>query len=386
MRNNLLVIEGLLKSKTLEDTRDQMNFRTFHKVILQTLLPVYAVLFSGCFTVPMTGDYDGPDKRPDSIEKYYSKEGGYGDYVVTTLREDRYFSVKRIVIKSSAGEIVLDYYQRHEPSDDLVFVFPVLGGSKNMIAGYFADYIARNGFDTAIVHRDKDFKKPEMVGQLEEILRKNVVRDRLAIDFFEDNYGKKNFGSFGISRGAINVAMSAGADERLKYNVMALGGTGLARLFTDSTERRIRKYREQVKEERKFETDEAFAEYLQSFLKSTPDNLASFIDGRNVLMFLSLFDDTVPIKYGWDLREQLGKPRTSFLLADHRTSILYTQFVPLLPPNRCFGLFPFDYIETEAMYFFEKSFEKPKINTRHLLFELVQVPFYVADGLIRAFF
>lgn len=356
------------------------------RLIFLTLLLWVCMSASGCFTVPMVEDYEGPPARPAYFEEYYGKAEGYGAFTIETVREERDFTVKKIVVQSAAGDITMDYYQQDLPSDDLVFVFPVLGGRKNMIAGYFADYFARKGYDTAVVHRDKDFKKPEMVDRLEEIFQNNVIRDRLAIDFFEEEFGKRHFGSFGISRGAINVAMSAGVDERLRYNVMALGGTSLVKLFANSDERRIKKYKETVKSDKNLLSDEAFTDYLEGYLRSTPDYLAQYMDGRNAYMILSLFDDTVPITYGRELRDQLGKPTTTFLLADHKTSILYTGFVPLFPPSRCFSIFPIDYIENEALYFFDTSFKRPRVNPKHLFFEMLQVPFYVTEGIIRAFF
>src|SRR5690606_37543736 len=114
-------------------------------------------------------------------------------------------------------------------------------------------------------------------------------------------------------------------------------------------------------------------------------NLAHYMDARRTLIFLSLFDDTVPIRYGRELRDQIGKPETIFLLADHRTSLLYTQFVPLFPPNRCFAIFPFDYIETESLAFFHRSFNTGSVSLKYAIYTVLQVPFRIGEALSRLF-
>ena len=257
-----------------------------------------------------------------------------------------------------------------------------------MIANYFADYFARNGFDAAIVHRDESIKKPENLDRLEDILRKSVMRDQLAIDYFEQHMGKRDFGTFGISRGGVNVAISAGVDPRLKYNIIAMGGSAIAKLFRDSDERRIRRFRESVMRDRQMSEDALF-EYIDQQIRTDPKNLAQYIDARDAMVILSLFDSTVPIEYGKKLREEMGKPETIYLIADHRTSALYTQFITLLPPGPpglCNGLFPIDYIETESVAFYDKRFGTNRGSLKHIIFSILQFPFTVVERAVRVVF
>ena len=352
-----------------------------NRIVKIIILGVVTVFCSACFVIP-NPEYRPPEPRPASFEDYYSKGEDPPRFSIEDIGKNIGYSIKRIQLDTEFGTSFVDYYQREESSDDLVFVFPVLGGSKNMIASYFAEYFARAGFDTAIVHRDKEFKNPDNVDRLEDIFRRNLIRDRIVMDFFESEYGKKDFGSFGISRGAINVALTAGVDPRLKYNVMAMGGTEIVKLFARSKERRIKKYRRAVRREKDL-SGEQFIEYLSEKLQTDPKNTAHYIDSKDTLMILSLFDDTVPIRYGRKLRDQIGKPRTVFLLADHRTSILYTSFIPLFPPNRCISIFPMDYIETEALEFFNRSFETGRFSFKYWFFQGLQTPFILVEKLIR---
>ncbi|MBX7143946.1 MAG: hypothetical protein K1X79_05800 [Oligoflexia bacterium] len=318
-------------------------------------------------------NYQGPPPRSAEIESYYAKGDSYSSYSEEVLTVKSDYVHRKIAIQTHAGAINIDYFAGPEKSEDLIFVFPVLGG-KNIIADYFARYFAQHGFDTAIVNRVDDFKDPSKFYQLEEVFRQNVVRDRLAIDFFEREYGKKNFGTFGISRGAINVAISAGVDPRLKYNVMAMGGTDLVSLFKESDQRGITKYRNRVMAYHNL-TEEEFYSQLERQIKTDPKNLAQFIDGRNSLVVLSVFDHAVPFKYGEQLREQLGNPRTVYVAAGHLTSILYTQYAKLLLPFRELCLFPRDYIESEALSFYRSSFKRDEYSWWMLPYRVLQLPF-----------
>lgn len=361
------------------------NFRGASVVLTLLLL----TSLCGCFTVPMDPKYRGPDSRPPEVQEYYSYDRKVPFHSITSeqVHKDSTLTQDRIKMETEAGTLILDYFHGDEPSEELVMVFPILGGRRNMIASYFADYFARHGIDTAIVHRDDKFKKPEYVDELETLLRQSVIRDRIALDYFERIHGKKKFASFGISRGAINVAITAGVEPRLKHNVMALGGTSLVKLFTESNERRIKRYKNKVKSDKGL-TEEEFIEFLQKQLKTDPEHYAHFIDARNTLLILSLFDETVPIKFGRQLREQIGKPETIYLMADHRVSLLYTGFVPILPPisRSGFRVFPIDYIETESLAFYRQSFGKEDFSGKHLFFSVMQVPFIAIERLIKLLF
>lgn len=346
------------------------------------------VLFvAGCFRLSGNSWYEGPPARPSEMESYYAPEHSYGAFRENIEKTTKDYTLKRITLESYAGPIVVDFFQGNKKSDSLVLVFPVLGG-KNFIEKHIARYLVESGFDAAIVNRSNEFKDPTKFEHLEEIFRHNIIRDRLALDFFETEYGKKQFGSFGISRGAINVALTAGVDARLKYNVLAMGGTDLVNLFRDSNQPRITQYIKSVQEGRGYSRPEFFAA-LRGQLRSDPKYTAQYLDGRNTLLVLGIFDRTVPFSYGLKLREQIGRPETIFLFADHYVSLAYTQTVSLLPPSKeKGGIFPFPYIEQEAVSFYKRSFENAW-NWKAWPFQVLQLPLnLIAEGFadIGAFF
>lgn len=339
---------------------------------------------SACFTLPQSPLYRGPPERPAELEEYYSKGKSYLSFKIETVREKRRFTQKKITIETEYGQVLVDLFQRKKESDELVLVFPVLGG-KNMIEKYFAEYFCRNGFDSAIVNRNNDFKDPALFDRLEQVFRENAIRDRIALDFFEKELRKSKFATFGISRGAINVGITAGIDPRLKHNVLALGGTDLVQLFRDSDQPRIRKYREKIMQLKNISADEFF-DILTKSIRTDPKFLSQYIDARNTLMILALFDQTVPFKYGLRMRKQIGKPRTIFLLAGHYSALLYTQFVRIIRPNGDLSSFPLDYVETRALEFYEKSFGRERLSFKKVALRVVAIPMNVVGAVVSIFF
>lgn len=359
-----------------------MNLRTL-SIWLGSLL-ISASVLTGCAVIPGDIDYKGPPPRPQSVVDYYNYDSKhpYSNWTEEVKKKRERYTMKEVVIDTTFGQVTVDYYQRKEPTTDLILIFPILGG-KHLIESHFARYFALRGFDTAIVHRDKEFKRPEQFDNLEEIFRRNAIRDRIAIDFFEREYGKKQFGSFGISRGGINVAITAGVEPRLKFNVIALGGSHLVKVFRDSSERGVGRYRKRVQAAKNIDKTEFF-DQLEENLKTDPKTLAKYIDARDTLMFLGLFDTSVPIKYGMRLREQIGHPRTAIMFSGHYTGILFTQFLSLLPPSETFCIIPFDFIESESLAFYYRAFNTQRRSLRYVPIKILQLPIEILGQLYWA--
>lgn len=312
---------------------------------------------TGCFVVPGNRHYEGPDPRPKELFVRYGYSEPYALLRHEVIAERDEYTVHQITLGTEAGETILDYYQNKTPNEELIFVFPVLGG-RPLMSRYFAGYFAAHGFDCAIVHRSNEFKDPNNFERIEQLFIQGVIRDRNAIDFFQKELGKKRFGTFGISRGGINVAITAGVDERLEFNLIALAGADLPRIFRDSSEGRIQKYMETVSESYGM-TPKEIIEHLEGTIATDPKYLARYVDGSKVLLFLALCDSAVPKKYGELLRSELGKPETIYLMAGHKTSALYTQVAQFLLPLEEACFLPVPYLESEAVQFFRRSFGKP---------------------------
>lgn len=342
--------------------------------VLFCFLLVFPLLTSlpGCINYPLDPGYEGPAARPQTLDRYYSKEDSYLGFTEELVNDQSAFFLKRIQLTSDFGETTISFFQRKQPSKELILVFPILGGG-SYFSNYFAEYFARKGFDTAIVHRNNDFKKPENIRRIEEIFREGVVRDRIALDFFEREYGKEQFGSFGISRGAINAAVTAGVDERLQYNVLAMGGSDIVKIVRDSGQPGIKKFRKRVMDQEGMTKDE-FYDFLGRTVKTDPKYVASYINAKNTLMFISLFDQEVPVEYGMKLRSEIGYPETVFLVSGHYTSIAFTGLASPLPPGTPFNIFPPDFVETESLAFYNRSFGRNRPIFREIPYMILQLP------------
>ena len=354
---------------------------------MQKKLFLVSVLFfflTGCFSVSVRRNYEGPKERPPELLAYYSKGHSYTGFSETIFAEHKDFIVKKIKISTDSGDALITLFEKkrlagEKRDSNLVLVFPLLGGN-NKIVDYFSEYFVKEGFDSAVVERSDDFKNPAHFYNMEKVLHDNVVRDRIALDFFEEHYGKKNFGSFGISRGAINVVMTAGVDARLKHNVIALGGTDLVRIMKATNERRIENYKLDVMQKYNLSEKQFFTQLTET-LRTDPKFLAQYLDARTTLMFLGLFDKTVPIQYGMKLREGIGGPRTVYLVADHYLSAGFTGVGKAVSPTMRKIGFPFDYIEQEAVQFYDKSFETSSKRSNGLVpFKILQAPINAIAG------
>ncbi len=332
-----------------------------------------AHILVGCVSIPLSSKYKEPVERPANLEEYYSKGKSFGIYTEKVISTNDKVNQLELRVASQYGEILIDYFDHESKSDDLILVFPLLGG-KPIVSTHFAKYFSDHGIDAAIIRRNDDFKNPANFDRIEEMLRESVVRDRIALDFFEQKYQKKNFGGFGVSRGAINLAMSAGVDPRLKYSFIAMGASDLPLIFKHSNEGRIKKYVKQVMDQKSISKSEFYA-FLEERVKTDPKAVAKHIDAKNTLMLLCVFDETVPYEYGRRLRKAIGNPRTIFLLSNHYTVVAFTQIFSLIPPGRDGGLFPFNYIELESLEFFRKSFNQEKPVWGLLPFKIIRLPF-----------
>lgn len=349
------------------------------------LLLIGCGVLAGCYSLPQSLAYQGPVSRPLGLDDYYARDQFSGGFTDEIRRETDQYVLHRYTVQSTHGPFAVDYYQqRGKKTDSIIFVFPVLGGKKNLIENYFAEYFVRHGIDVGIVARNEEFKKEENFDRIEEVMRQNVVRDRMAIDFFESHLGKSKFGTFGISRGAINVAMTAGVDERLKYNVMVLGGADLVKLFSTTDQSRVRKFVNTMMQKKNMSEAELY-DYLRERIKTDPKYLARFIDGRNSLLMLAAFDHTVPIETGFDLRRELGDPETIVFMAGHYSSILFTGIADQFLPTGHYTPIPIDYAELEALRFYRKSFNEGGTPLKLLALRTLRLPLDLIGRVVHLF-
>ena len=72
------------------------------------------------------------------------------------------------------------------------------------------------------------------------------------------------------------------------------------------------------------------------------------------------------------------------MAAGHYTALLYTQFVKMIRPNAELAAFPFDYIETKALEFYDHKFGHQRANIKGPLYEFLSLPFSLLGQAISA--
>ena len=330
------------------------------------------LVLTGCAYRPMAGRYSGPKVREPWIESYYGASQEKFSVSKTQLEVKSDYTVSEIVLYTKAGEAKLEYYGKKKESNELVFVFPILGG-EYLFERYFARYLVEHGIDAAIILRNPEFKKAENIDQIEQLLRKSVLRDRASIDYFEKYQNKKQFGTFGISRGGVNAAITAGVDSRLKTNIIVMGGEDIVEIFRSTNQRGVGKYITKVLAHKGYTRDDLF-KFLTETIKTDPKNLAQYMDAEHTLMFITAFDKTVPAHFQHALRRRIGNPSTYYLATDHYLALLLTQFVPLIPPIPGYGVLPFDFIERESLGFYRRDFGISDYSVLERAYDLLTVP------------
>lgn len=178
--------------------------------------------------------------------------------------------------------------------------------------------------------------------------------------------------------------MTAGIDKRLKYNVLAMGGSNFAGILRDTNAARMKKYLAKILDNKGITRDQFFT-FIEKKIKTDPKYTAKYMDARDTLMILSEFDRTVPIKYGVELRDEIGKPKTLVIPADHYVGLLFTQFLKWLPPTREFSVFPVAYVEGQALDFYDQKIKKDTRSPFFLL-KMAEAPFNAIGRLIWEIF
>jgi hypothetical protein len=305
----------------------------------------------------------------------------FGDYKIVGVLPALNYTIRRYEVGSGYGDITIDYFElRGQKSPELILIFPILGG-KNKFENYFADVLARAGFESAIIHRNDEFKNPALFAQIEAVMRRNTLRDMVALNFFEKVLGKCLFGGFGLSRGAMNLVITAGSDPRLKYNFLALGCASISKVVRTSKEWRIKAYIEELARVRHSTVERTLA-FLEKTLISEPYVFAPVLDPQNTMLVLGALDSTVPFAEGLRLRKFLGNPATVYLLSGHATSLLYSRFFRLLSFGSAHPVLPLPYLETEIVNFFTEKMRPADTRIGIIPFRIFQTPGNIAAELL----
>jgi hypothetical protein len=272
-------------------------------------------------------NYSGPKKRPKEFnEKYrYKKRNIEGKVELVGVYEN--FCIKRVEFNSiqkflDESKVTFDFYeQKSSGKFPTILMCPILSGIDPSVTS-FANYFSNNGFNCAIVHNQNLDRESEDPEYMEKILRQVIVDNRQILDYLEvqDRVEKNKFGIFGVSMGALKAVVSAGVDDRFVAGVYILGGGSMADIFCSSDEPTIRLHRKKL--QKKYSIKEIHSGIMKN-IESDPLQVAKYIDARQTLMYIGLFDKTVPRKCGDKLLKEIGNPEHVYTFGNHYTSMVY---------------------------------------------------------------
>ena len=161
-----------------------------------------------------------------------------------------------------------------------------------------------------------------------QIMRQIVFDHKQAIDWIESRpeLDASRIGVFGVSMGGIKSALISALDQRIATSVIALAGGDLPYILAHTDERRIKKERDTLLQEKDLTVQELQKE-LNEKIECDPINYAQYIDASKTLMILAYFDSTVHFHKGKELKEKIGNPETIYLLSGHYSAIIYLPYV-----------------------------------------------------------
>jgi hypothetical protein len=224
---------------------------------------------------------------------------------------------------------VLDIYLASAEGGDrrpLVLMTPPLEVA--FATRYLARRYARGGVHAAVVTPDEVFIEPELCPrEIEAKLRRGVVTARAVLRVLScrDDVDSSRLRYLGVSAGGIFGGILLAVEPSIGRAALVLPGGDIPRIIGESSEPRIREYRE-AWAARGVGSDALVAE-LQREVRTDPRLLARHVDPRRVLLFIGSCDTSVPTETGLDLRRALGDPEVYLLSGGHVTSCLCFGFI-----------------------------------------------------------
>jgi len=306
------------------------------------------VLLSSCVYRPFSQSYQGPQVRSAELLDYYGYPHQASNPSVKELKQKKHYTLERVELDSSVNlfgteRIKIDYYRlTRAGSFPTVLILPISGGVDFLVES-FARVFAGHGFNAAIVHnRSVEIEHTKTLEEVENYFRQIVLDNRQVLDWLvqQPEVDPNRLGCLGLSLGGIKASLVAGADDRIKAVVIGLAGGSLADITVTSKEKRFKEYIDQWV--RSGVSRQDIHDELSNKVRTDPLYLAPYVDARNALMFIAMFDQFVPRVCGDRLREAIGGPQAVYLLSSHYTGFLYL----------C-------YAHAKSLAFFKRRFDLP---------------------------
>ena len=295
-----------------------------------------AVATSGCGTLPIPLSSGPRATLPPALAQYYDYTPLKLTASVRSTEAGDDFQLQRLTLTAKATAsmrpIQLDWYQPLEPGrHPIILMSPILAGN-DLYIREFARFFAGRRLHAVLVYRPKEiFTGDRALEDIELHFQESILQLRQTLDWLsqQPQVDPQQIGSFAISMGAILTTVLAAVEPRLQASVLTLAAGEIPQIIMASTEKGVRKRRNNYLRENNLTESQAL-EKLQAMFRSEPMRYAPAIDPNRVLLVSGLFDRVLGLKRSWRLWRALGRPRWVILPTGHFSSVLATPGIKLL--------------------------------------------------------
>ncbi|PCJ52545.1 MAG: hypothetical protein COA79_23350 [Planctomycetota bacterium] len=206
----------------------------------------------------------------------------------------------------------------------LVIVFPILSGD-HTISEWQAKVLANKGFAVIRFEKKKSFLKADVKPDFHvEILKHTIIDARRALDHILTwpEIDPEKIAVTGISLGGISASLLMIADNRIKVGGFFLLGGNLSKIVTQSKERFVTKYRDELIKKVDLKDLE---NWLRPFYQEIdPLVYSNRLDPKNIIMFSAKLDNVIPEECSQEIWSAMGNPYwIKVPLVGHYTAFAY---------------------------------------------------------------
>ena len=308
------------------------------------------LLLTGCWHLGMSSRPFPHPPLPEALaaEVAEPNPGGFRARELS-LETNRSFTLRRLELTmpsrpAGSNQVIgLDCYlpKRTNAPLPVVMVLAISGGDYEL-ERHAARYFARKGFAAILVRRPESDALFTNGTQINGLLKRSVQNDQRVVDWIETRpeFDAQRIGVFAVSLGAIQGMMFVTSDRRVRAAALGMLGGDVADILAHTREKSYVKRRADMMRAENL----TLAEWQRRFadaITCDPVRFAPYTEREKVMLVFAVFDQVVPFRNGWELRQAMGKPETLLVTAGHFTAVLY------LP-----------YIEGRALEFYRRRFKR----------------------------
>ena len=251
--------------------------------------------------------------------------------VTTEESETGYCKLTHYKLKSSQDllnpsspthEISFEVYKPDKQLHKTTIISLPISGGNYLVSRYFAEYFAKRGYTSVIIHRRKAYKNMITVDNLNTIIRQMMIDHMQVLDKLveEKISSSEQFAVLGVSKGGLKTAILAPLDKRVKAAIVVIAGGNLPYILSESEEGGVKKRRLKYLQKTGMTVSE-FHDQLKNNLKYDPLELAPYFDSSKLMVVNAYFDNCVPYETGKLLVEAHRGCEEIVLIAGHYSAL-----------------------------------------------------------------